>query len=650
MLRIFWLFLLFFLNIPPLFAQTQKDSLVIAFEQSPGIEDKDFEKLLYIVYELSDYGYHKKAEEFAIILIEESKKNKILSRQARSYHLLGYVYKKSGSFEKSLVYYEKSLQVRKKMNDRKGEALVYRNMANIYYDMSNYKQALYYQQQNLTISRELKDQEGEAIGLSTIGNIYSDQENHSEALKHYQKALNISVELVVSLHIANTLSSIGITKHYLKENDSAIYYLNQALTYALPDNKYTACYATRFMGQVYTELNDIEQAEAYFRQSMAYAKEINSPFEVMLTQIEMANLYINQNNTTKAIALSNEVLVAARKLKFVKGEITANKILYEAYQQERHFEQALEHYKRYQIPKDSLNSLEEKKLINDLQTQIKVDEERHNLKTAYQTQKMKWFTGIIALGFLIVLTIVYFLFRSKNRKKAFELSLKEIENQSQEKLVLGIQKERKQISQDLHDDLGGSLSGMQMFTEMICGQTTDITTKTQMEKLLSIQKEITLKVREMIWFVGNDSGLLESFIKYSRHYAENLFENYPISLAVSVPGEIPNIQIPEKDRKNFFLTYKEVLNNAIKHARTKNINITFEFENDFFSVCIADNGKGFNAQNTSRFSYGLKNIVFRMKEINAQFEIQSSAKGTQVRFGKKYLETGQTIIEIKENE
>src|SRR5690606_22934201 len=166
-----------------------------------------------------------------------------------------------------------------------------------------------------------------------------------------------------------------------------------------------------------------------------------------------------------------------------------------------------------------LNSLEEKKLINDLETQIKVDKETHNLKTAYQAAKSKWIAGIISLGSLIVLTIIYFLFRSKNRKKAFELSLKEKENQSQEKLLLGIQRERKRISQDLHDDLGGSIAGIQVLTEMISEQTTDTTTKKQMEKLLSVQKEITLKVRELIWFIGNESDMLESLIKYCLHYA-----------------------------------------------------------------------------------------------------------------------------------
>lgn len=638
MLRTFCIFLLLIFNTNQIRAQISKDSLSNAFENTSLISDKDFQKALYIVYELSDHGYHAKAEELGEILLQESIKKKILIRQGHSYYLLGYNSKKKAAFEKALNYYKKALQIRKQMNDIKGEALVYRSMANIYYDLSNYKQALYYQQQNLKIVRKLKDQEGEAIGLSTIGNIYSDQENHSEALKHYRKALNISTtELVDSLHIANTLSSIGITKHYLKENDSAIYYLNKALIYSLPDNIYTACYATRFKGQVYLQQNNLPLAIASFNKSLAYANQLKSPFEVMLTQVEMIKMYIKQNNTKQAITLSKQLLITTKELKFVKGEITANKVLYQAYQSNKNFEKALEHYKRYQTQEDSLNSLKEKELINDLQTQIKVDRETHNLKIAYKDQENKWIYTIIAVAFLSILTIIYFLIRSKNRKKKFELSLKERENKSQEKLLLGIKKERKRISQDLHDDLGGSITGMQIFTEMICAETTDATTKKQIEKLVLIQKEITTKVRELTWFIENNSNSLTTFVKYSRNYAENLFENYPIALYFSIDSEIPNVQISEKDRKNFFLSYKEALNNVIKHSKAKHITISFNFENNLFSIIITDDGKGFNVQNTNSFSHGLKNIAHRMKEIGAQFSIQSNAKGTQVTLKKIFL-------------
>src|SRR5690606_27348544 len=109
MLRITWFFLLFFISTTSLFAQTPKDSLVIAFEQTPRIEDKDFEKTIKIVRSLVNHGHQGKAEELANTLLKESKENRLPARQAQVYSLLGYTYVRRSSFEKALEYYKKSL-------------------------------------------------------------------------------------------------------------------------------------------------------------------------------------------------------------------------------------------------------------------------------------------------------------------------------------------------------------------------------------------------------------------------------------------------------------------------------------------------------------------------------------------------------------
>lgn len=621
-----------------LYSFSHQDSLIRQFEQQTSrIAEEDFQKAKTIVRNLIDIGHHSKAEEFANTLLKESIESKKLSRQALVYNLLGYTYVRRSSFEEALEYYKKSLQSSKQINDKKGEASSYGNISSIYYDLNNYKQSLHYAQKQLAIAKEIMDNKSEKYALSAIGNIYGDQKNHIQSLKYHQKALKISLETKEDLrHISNTFTSIGITKQLLKENDSAIYYLNQALSYALPDNKYTACYATRYIARVYIDQGNTEKAMEYFEQSLMYAKEIKSPFEIMLTQAQMARMYINQNNTKQAILFGNEVLDAALQLKSVKIEIDANKILYEAYQQEKYFEKALEHYKKFKAITDSLHSLEEKKLINDLQTQIKIDEEAYQLKAAHTAQKNKLLMLSVIPVFFILVLLIYFYYRTAAARKEFNLSLKKVEFKAQEQLISNIHDERKRISQDVHDDLGASITGMQIFTEMITDRTTNPELKKDMDKLLFMQKEITSKVREVIWFIKNEDSLLENLIKYCKNYGENLFSNYPITISIVFPQKIPDIKISENDRKHFFLSYKEVLNNIIKHSKADKVFIKFEIKNSIFSIQIKDNGKGFNTQNTSSFSYGLKNIKSRMQSIKGHIDIESNQNGTLVKLKKDY--------------
>jgi len=620
-----------------LYSLSKKDSLTTLFEQTPRIEDKDFKKATAIVRNLIDFGYHSKAEELANTLLKESIESKKISQQALIYNLLGYTYVRRSSFEEALEYYKKSLQSSKQINDQKGEALSYGNISSIYYDLNNYKQSLHYAQKQLAIAKEIMDKKSEKYALSAIGNIYGDQKNHIQSLKYHQKALKISLETKEDLrHISNTFTSIGITKQLLKENDSAIYYLNQAVEYALPNNKYAACYATRYMANVYIDQGNTEKAMEYFEQSLMYAKEIKSPFEIMLTQTQIAWIYITQNNTKQAIVLGNEVLIAAKQLKSVKIEIDANKILYKAYQQEKHFEKALEHYKNFKAIADSLHSLEEKKLINDLQTQIKIDEEAYQLKSEHIKQKNKLLILSVIPVFFIFFILVYFYYKTATARKEFNLSLKKVEMQAQEHLMFNIHNERKRISQDVHDDLGASITGMQIFTEMITDRTTSPELKNDMNRLLLMQKEITSKVREVIWFIKNEDSLLENLIKYCKNYGENLFNNYPITISIIIPEKFPYIKISENDRKHFFLSYKEVLNNIIKHSKADKVLIKFEIKNNIFSIQIKDNGKGFNTQSISSLSYGLKNIKSRMQSIKGRIDIESNQNGTLVKFEKDY--------------
>src|SRR5690606_39394573 len=81
--------------------------------------------------------------------------------------------------------------------------------------------------------------------------------------------------------------------------------------------------------------------------------------------------------------------------------------------------------------------------------------------------------------------------------------------------------------------------------------------KNDMNKLLFMQKEITSKVRDVIWFIKNEDDALEGLINYCKNYGENLFSNYPVTTTFSVPENFPYIKIFENDRKHFFLRSEE---------------------------------------------------------------------------------------------
>ncbi len=619
-----------------LFSFSKRDSLTTLFEQTQRIENEGFSKALFIVYDLSDKGYHKEAEELGNLLLNESINSQSLLRQAHSYFLLAYGHKKKNAYKEALFYYEQSLAIREEINDQKSIALIYSNMGNVHYDMGNYAEALSCQKKSLSARLELNDKAGIAQSLGIIGNILSDQKQHQESILYYRKSFNLSLKLNDSLNLSNVLISMGHIKYEMNEYDSAHYYYDRSLAYSLPDNKYSACYAYRGKGSSYIKSEQYDQAEYFIKKSLALAEEIAAPLEITLSQLELAQLYVATGKNEESIKLLQQTLATSQKINFTKGKMLSDKFLSEAYEKVSNFEKALHHHKQFKTLNDSLSLLEEKKIINDLQTQIKIDEETLNLKTAHQAQKNKLLLlSVIPVLFILVL-LIYFYYKTATARKEFNLSLKKMEVQAQEHLMFNIHKERKKISQDVHDDLGASITGMQIFTEMIADKTTNPELKNDMNKLLFMQKEITSKVRDVIWFIKNEDDALEGLINYCKNYGENLFSNYPVTTTFSVPENFPYIKILENDRKHFFLAYKEVLNNIIKHSKADKVVIKFEVKNNIFSIQIKDNGKGFNTQSTSSFSYGLKNIKSRINSIDGRVTIESNQNGTLVKFEKDY--------------
>ena len=96
------------------------------------------------------------------------------------------------------------------------------------------------------------------------------------------------------------------------------------------------------------------------------------------------------------------------------------------------------------------------------------------------------------------------------------------------------------------------------------------------------------------------------------------------------PSPMPEIKVDMEFKQNFYLLYKEALNNANKYSEASNIEIEVSFEEPLLSLRIEDNGKGFDVQNIKEGS-GLGNMKSRAHEINGTYTLQSEpGKGTQI--------------------
>jgi signal transduction histidine kinase/ligand-binding sensor domain-containing protein len=234
-----------------------------------------------------------------------------------------------------------------------------------------------------------------------------------------------------------------------------------------------------------------------------------------------------------------------------------------------------------------------------------------------------WFYALmIALGLGVIYGIMWYRLQRRESKRKTEEEKRE-----------ALEQERQRIARDMHDDLGSSLSALSLTTEIARHKKTS-ELKAEIEKINTSAREISGKIREVIWTVSSRNDSLDNLVSYLNNYAHDLFESTSQDFYLKLPENIPDIFINGEYRRNMFLAFKEALNNLMKYAGATRVSIDFEITGEQFSIRVTDNGIGFDPallQNSA--GNGLRNMHSRMKGIGGTCEISTGKEGTSVHFG-----------------
>src|SRR5262249_21281580 len=102
-----------------------------------------------------------------------------------------------------------------------------------------------------------------------------------------------------------------------------------------------------------------------------------------------------------------------------------------------------------------------------------------------------------------------------------------------------------------------------------------------------------------------------------------------------IPNELTNLHMGIAVRHDFYVIFKEAVNNLAKYSNATEAQIQLEYMHQYLTLTIKDNGKGFDA-NTVVKGNGLKNIQNRSKKIGAVYSLHSTpGTGTTVKLQMK---------------
>ncbi|MGC4101470.1 tetratricopeptide repeat-containing sensor histidine kinase [Ferruginibacter sp.] len=190
---------------------------------------------------------------------------------------------------------------------------------------------------------------------------------------------------------------------------------------------------------------------------------------------------------------------------------------------------------------------------------------------------------------------------------------------------------RQKISQDLHDDIGASLSSLQIYgaiAEKTIGN--DPGKAIEMVQKISRQsKSVMENMNDIVWSMRSASGTgitLEAKIK---NFAVELLQDKDIHFSCDIAAETETVLQSMQARKNILLIIKESINNIAKHSKATEATLQLGVKDKQLHLIIADNGKGFENTAAKRGN-GLDNMKMRTEELKGSFEMTSSGNGTSI--------------------
>jgi len=197
-------------------------------------------------------------------------------------------------------------------------------------------------------------------------------------------------------------------------------------------------------------------------------------------------------------------------------------------------------------------------------------------------------------------------------------------SENEEKLITQ-QRIRNKLAQDLHDDIGATMSGIALHSHMARLYISQNKTESVVQSLNLIADgavEMVNNLNDVVWAVNPKNDNVDEMLERLKEYALGITQAKNIRVNWEIQKEIQNMKLPVEYRRNVYLICKEAVNNAVKYANCSQIVIGGSQKDHQLTFSVYDDGEGFDTGHLAGGN-GLRNMQERAKESNMELAIQS---------------------------
>ena len=533
--------------------------------------------------------------------MEYAKKNADTTQFARTLLNAGNGYLLIEDYQSAVNQYEKAKDILLKNNNHKYDGKIYDVLQLLYYRMHQYRK-------------------GVSNGLL---------------------AVDILAKSKNKVWLEESLSNLGLNYIELKLYDSARYHLNKAMVLAnASGNKQIQTTTALNFALIALRSQQVDSIKPYVTKALNLSKANNWHEQEGLAQYGLAYYYLQKKNYVNAKLYADSALRLTQQYNIPYLNQKLYPLLSSLFYAKQEPKQGYFYYNRSELLNDSLLNTAITKQTILTEKKFETSRKETQIKLQQAQLKQKNTLNYILIGSLLALFIISVLiYRNyKHRQKLQQVKIDELETEKQltatEAVLKGEEQERTRLAKDLHDGLGGMLSGIKFS--------------------LNNMKENLIMTPDNVNAFERSIDMLDSSIKEMRRVAHNMMPEILVKYGLDTALKeyctemdhsgvlhvnyqsvgMHQTEIPQTTSIAIYRIIQELLNNAIKHANAKNVLIQLHQadQEKLVAVTVEDDGRGFDTDQLQQANgMGWLNIRNRVEFLKGKIDLQSApGKGTSI--------------------
>lgn len=269
----------------------------------------------------SRIGNYPEALHYHLKQLKISQEHNITSEEALAHNGIGIVHSYANQHEEALDAFQKSLKLSRQNNDLHQQAIILANCAYSSNRLSRFKEALAYGQQSLQIAQQNNNLLSASHAHMELATTYRLREDYSQALEQLQTNLDLLNKTRLTYPHAETLLAIGHLYNNWQKPESALTYLEQAVTLSQQaQSTHTLYRCHQEISISYQQLREFEPALEHFQKFHRLKEQVFNEKTVANLRALEINYHLEATRKEKELLHSQNMQLEQHIQERIKAE------------------------------------------------------------------------------------------------------------------------------------------------------------------------------------------------------------------------------------------------------------------------------------------------------------------------------------------